>query len=68
MQAKKFYQIAVSFMGYTREIFNILDAIDSKADIITISSDYLAKLKYENYDLDKFSNLFINSFFKTEKN
>ena len=48
----------------TREIFNIVDAINSRADIITISSDYLAKLKYKNYDLDKFSKLTCKQFFQ----
>ena len=51
----------------TREIFNIVDAINSRADIITISSDYLAKLKYKNYDLDKFSKLTCKQFFQDGK-
>ena len=48
----------------TREIYNIKDAQNSGADIITITKGFLDKLSMKNFSLEEYSKLTSKQFFK----
>lgn len=51
----------------TREVFNIFQANKVNCDIITVSPNFLSKLKYLNYDLEKFSLDTVKTFYQDAK-
>tara|TARA_B100000886_G_C20375376_1_gene471552 strand:+ start:422 stop:1150 length:729 start_codon:yes stop_codon:yes gene_type:complete len=51
----------------TREVFNIFQADKAKCDIITVSPGFLSKLKYVNYNLERFSLDTVKTFYKDAK-
>lgn len=52
----------------TREVYNIFQADKVNCDIITVSPSFLSKLKYINYDLEKFSLDTVKTFYQDAKN
>jgi len=51
----------------TREVFNIIQANQIGCHIITVGNDFLKKLKYLNYNLEKFSLDTVKDFYKDAK-
>lgn len=51
----------------TREVFNIIQANQIGCHIITVGNDFLKKLKYLNYNLEKFSLETVKDFYEDAK-
>jgi transaldolase len=51
----------------TREVFNIIQANKIGCHIITVGNEFLKKLKYLNYSLEKFSLDTVKDFYKSAK-
>jgi len=65
IQNKKNFKI---IWASTREVFNIFQANMVKCDIITVSPNFLSKLNFINYNLEKFSLETVRTFYKDAKN